>query len=165
MADNFISAQMPDVSHIANALKRLPDDLAQKVLEQSTRREVGVWRKRAQALAPQSFAPHWVGRKGKRFRAQPGHLRKSIRVSKLHKGQGIGMREVKYGIRISQRAYYWRFVELGTAKATAQPFLRPAFDELVEKSFANVANDCAKRIEAYFRTQSGQKFQLQRVTL
>jgi len=35
----------------------------------------------------------------------------------------------------SQDAFYWRFVEFGTSKSAAHPFMRPAFDGLILKAF------------------------------
>jgi HK97 gp10 family phage protein len=70
----------------------------------------------------------------------PGLLKKSIavRTSKAARRAGdvgvfVNVRPAKGGQRGAKSKtdpYYWRFVEFGTAKMRARPFLRPAADRL-----------------------------------
>lgn len=70
----------------------------------------------------------------------PGLLRKSIavRTSKLARRAGavgvfVNVRPAKRGARGAKNRldpYYWRWVEFGTAKMRAQPFLQPAAQRL-----------------------------------
>ena len=55
---------------------------------------------------------------------RPGQLRASIRVKVVRWRQWTILGFVKAGDR--QQVYYAGFVELGTAKMAAKPFLRPA---------------------------------------
>ncbi len=55
---------------------------------------------------------------------EAGALKRSIRVVKLNNSQ-------KRNIRVyagSRKVYYARFVEMGTSKMAAKPYLRPAFN-------------------------------------
>lgn len=64
----------------------------------------------------------WTARK-------PGTLKSSIRVTRLHG-------DPKQNIRVyagNFLAYYARFVEYGTVKMKAKPFLRPAFNSAKAK--------------------------------
>lgn len=38
------------------------------------------------------------------------------------------------GLTANRDAFYWRFLEFGTVKMAAKPFLRPAFDETRQKA-------------------------------
>lgn len=75
--------------------------------------------------APISGKPHST--KGKRQTYQPGNLRKAIYQAFADKESG----EKNSTYRISwnkKDAFYARFVEFGTSKSAARPFLRPAYD-------------------------------------
>ena len=47
----------------------------------------------------------------------------------------------------SQDAWYWRFVEFGTVKMSARPFLRPAFDMKKHEAVTAIKTRLAQRIE------------------
>ena len=74
---------------------------------------------------PVSAKPHST--KGKRQTYNPGTLRAAVYQAYAQKDSGEG----KASYRISwnkTHAFYGRFVEFGTSKMAAQPFLRPAYD-------------------------------------
>jgi HK97 gp10 family phage protein len=43
--------------------------------------------------------------------------------------------------------FWWRFIEFGTHKMAAKPFLRPAFDNNVQEMLSGMTSDLAKAIE------------------
>lgn len=53
-----------------------------------------------------------------------GLLRRSIRQKFKRPTRG----EEAIMVGVSPRAYYWKFIELGTERQAARPFVRPAFD-------------------------------------
>jgi HK97 gp10 family phage protein len=55
---------------------------------------------------------------------EPGALKKSIRVVRLHGDPRLNIR-IYAG---SHKVFYARFVEMGTSKMAARPFLRPALN-------------------------------------
>jgi HK97 gp10 family phage protein len=65
-----------------------------------------------------------VARSGKRFQ--------NIRV-RFRDGAEFGVRKYSYRA-YNGDAFYWRFVEFGTARMSAQPFMRPAFAQNKEKA-------------------------------
>lgn len=78
---------------------------------------------------PVSAAPHKSGKKT----YSPGTLRKAIYQAFADKESGDG----KAVYRISwnkTHAFYGRFVEFGTSKMAAKPFLRPAYDAARQKA-------------------------------
>lgn len=99
-----------------------------KVLRAGVRNAMNDVRKRAIALAPIGSVPHAVGKKLRgvqRRTVAPGFGRRSIRViTKIDRGGQMAY--ALLGVR--KDAYYMvQFVELGTSKMAAKPWLRPAF--------------------------------------
>lgn len=55
-----------------------------------------------------------------------GRLSESIEIKRLE----ITKDKIRIGVGpVGEDVFYWYFVEYGTAKMSAQPYLRPAFDE------------------------------------
>jgi HK97 gp10 family phage protein len=48
---------------------------------------------------------------------------------------------------VARDSFYWRFVEFGTSKMSAKPFMRPAFDTQKEKAVERIREYLAARIE------------------
>lgn len=164
MADRHeLSIEIKGIREISDALKGLPRDLAQKVLNQATRKQVVNWQKQAVALAPISKSErtitvrHVVSKRGKLFTTTrhirvPGNLRRSIKVKKMKPtGNSFTEQEARYGIKILGRAFYWKWVEFGSIHNPPLGFLRATFAALSETSLLSVAGDCRKGIANYFR--------------
>ena len=49
---------------------------------------------------------------------------------------------------LSQDAWYWRFIEFGTIKMAARPFLRPALEVKRQEAIDAITTRLASRIEA-----------------
>jgi HK97 gp10 family phage protein len=62
-----------------------------------------------------------------------------VRQGKKYRKQG------KKGDK-SQDAYYWKFVEFGTSKMSARPFLRPAFEASKLQAVDRIQEYMAERI-------------------
>ena len=150
---------MADTQHVDGlkelqaALKELPERIARNVLRGSVNAGATVIRKEAQARAPVSVGPKRQGQ------SPPGTLKRalyqkqirelsslvkqtfivSVRKGKQYRNQG------KKG-NLSQDAYYARFVEFGTAKMAARPFLRPAFEARKTDAVAAIKAYLERRI-------------------
>lgn len=144
-----ITVQVKNLEAIKEQLRKLPYEISQKVLEKSVRAQVVTWQKRARSLAPAYDRVHVIGRKPRQLVVAPGNLRKSITVKKL-KVESL-TQEARYGIQISERAFYWRWIEFGSSKHQRIGFLRNTFDQLVNLSINSIAGDCQKFIERYFK--------------
>jgi len=75
--------------------------------------------------APISTKAHST--KGKSQTYQPGNLKASIYqvYSKSNSGDSKASYQISYN---QKKAFYGRFIEFGTARSPAQPFIRPAYD-------------------------------------
>ena len=152
------------LSELSAALKELPNRIARNALRQSVARGAVVIRDEAKARAPVSTTPPAPGD------PLPGTLKRSIvikhdkdrssltsqtyvvavRHGKKYRNQG------KKGNR-SQDAYYWRWVEFGTVKMAARPFMRPAFEAQKEAAVQEIARVLAERIAQEAQTLPGAK--------
>ena len=152
------------LSELSAALKELPNRIARNALRQSVARGAVVIRDEAKARAPVSTTPPAPGD------PLPGTLKRSIvikhdkdrsiltsqtyvvavRQGKKYRNQG------KKGNR-SQDAYYWRWVEFGTVKMAARPFMRPAFEAQKEAAVQEIARVLAERIAQEAQTLPGAK--------
>lgn len=118
---------------IADIDKKMRDRMLSKALNQG----LNPMRKAAKQLAAIAPEPHTMTIKGgRKVVVQRGLLRSAIRKRKVPKREmsELGSNGVAMGIYIGkgtkQKEYpnYWHFVEYGTSKMAAVPFLRPAFN-------------------------------------
>ncbi|ARU04752.1 hypothetical protein CCO03_08740 [Comamonas serinivorans] len=112
----------------ADALMKELDEMGAALTEQAPRpaAQAGaqVFYDMVRTKAPVSTKAHST--KGKKQTYQPGNLRNSV-YQVYSKDQSTETRAV-YDISVnSKKAFYWRFVEFGTKKRRAHPFLRPSF--------------------------------------
>lgn len=149
---NGITIEVKGLEQIKKSLAALPAEIQKKVMDQSVRAGVVDWQKHAAARAPAYDRVHVAGRKGKQVIIAPGNLRRSIRVRKL---KSRNAKESRYGIQISKRAFYWIWVEFGSRNNQRIPFLRSTFDARATLAINNIAGDCAKFIEKYFKSRTG----------
>ncbi len=138
--------ELQGLAELSAALKQLPRELSSRnggPLRAALAQAAKVIRDQAQAMAPQDSGllkreirmvrardPGSVGaneqylvgvRRGKRIKyADTRENRRKRRVGKKYQDPG--------------RAYYWRFLEFGTERMAARPFLRPAFEAKKEEA-------------------------------
>lgn len=69
---------------------------------------------------------------------KPGKLKKSIKRKRVKLADSTGVSifsaPIKSGMAGKYNVFYWRFLEYGTPKMAAVPFIRPAFDHKKEES-------------------------------
>lgn len=123
-------------------LSRLSSDVANKACRSATNAAAQVVKKPAISKAP----------------SDTGNLKKNIIVRRIPKGETnltsehiVTVRQGKLTDKQKQRgikdAFYARFVEFGTVKASPKPFLRPAFDENKSKAVTAMADKLKQRID------------------
>lgn len=104
------------------------------------------------ALAPE---PHKMayGKSGY-VKVEPGLLKSAIRRRRLKRKEYTAIKQgaaigIYIGKGTKQKLYprYWHFIEYGTRKMPATPFIRPAFDENKEKSVEIFAKKLKSNID------------------
>lgn len=150
MADT-IEVKLVGIEDLKRALADAPKQIRTKAVRGALREAGKVIQSAARAAAPVLAVPT--------PRRKPGTVKKNIvvRASKFARQTGdegvyINVRGIRGKARVAKlgRAgaanpndpYYWRFVEMGTKKLAARPFLRPAAEskgqEAIDKFMTSV---------------------------
>jgi HK97 gp10 family phage protein len=105
----------PVRSAVNAAAKIVMDDARRRVPVETGQLRKAIYRGRSRSMSSKGREVYVVSvRKGKAKYANTAQNRRRNRVGKTYQTRG--------------EAYYWRFLEFGTAKMPARPFLRPAFE-------------------------------------
>jgi len=121
------------LDEVRRALKRLPKEVAKKELLKSLTPGAALIRKAARSNVPTGKESFSRKLRGKDWEHKPGQLRKSIVVRNEKKKFLVNTAMKRVGVLVDKKdvnrgAWYWRFVEFGTSKMQAQPFLAPAYE-------------------------------------
>lgn len=129
---NAITVEVKGLKELEQKLAQLPAAVGYKALSGALMSAGNEIAKEAKRLAPKGSVEHYLGTKAKAKgkKAEPGNLRAHIRRTKV--------KETKYSAEVrigwTSKAFYGQFVEFGTARQPARPFLRPAFEAKKEKA-------------------------------
>jgi len=143
MADK-LSIENPDA--LTAAIDALSQVASESVLRQATVAGARVIFEEVKLRAPVGVAS-WESRNGKQKR-YPGFLRDNILIAYDKERSAEGLRAT-YLVTWSKDAFYGRFVEYGTSKMGAQPFLRPGYDAMKDaaaRAFSDVIDDKVKEL-------------------
>lgn len=155
-ADRTIKVTVSGIPELKRALRGLSADMRRKVIRSALRKGAAVIQERAKALAP-------VLSKPAPFR-RPGTVRKriTVRASKFARQAGnvgvfINVRPIRGSAQVRRygRAsahnpndpFYWRFLEFGTKKMAARPFLAPAAVGTFARAVAVFAKEAGPAIQ------------------
>jgi len=151
---------MADLVHVSglkelnDALKQLPERIARNALRGGVYAGAKVVQGEAKLKAPRYTGPVSQGH------PPPGTLQRSIIMKQIPEQSSLYKQTFYVTVRqgkqyrnqgkkgnLSQDAFYWRFVEFGTAKMSARPFLRPAFEAKKQEAVEAIKNYLGPRIE------------------
>jgi len=122
---------------IEAVLKELPEQVGRNVLNGALMSGANVVVKEARARAPRGKGDT-KDAKGRNV----GHLFQNIRRKRWKRGSHSA--EVKIGIGA---AFWGMFLEFGTSKMAARPWLRPAWDASKEKALAAIGKSLGRGLE------------------
>lgn len=115
-------------------LNQISERVANVAENKALRQGAEVLRKKISERAPQPPGAKYA----------KGKLAKSIVVSKI-KRLKTGVKYMEVGP--SEDAFYSQFLEYGTVKMAAKPFMGPAVEESPEEVYSAMANELRKEIE------------------
>jgi HK97 gp10 family phage protein len=148
------TVRIEGLAQLDRALRELPQRVANRGLRASVYAGAKVIRDEARARAPK--AAQSLGPK----QPPPGTLKRSVIMKHVRELSGGGRQTfyvlVRHGKKyrnqgkrgnLSQDAWYWRFLEFGTRKMGARPFLRPALESRRREAVSAIKDRLAQRIE------------------
>lgn len=132
--------EIKGLSELLKAMKELPKAIEQKCLKVAVMTGANVIKRAAADLVVR----------------RTGLVAKAIRIGFNRKESTPG--KAVYHVFISQKvkdklkgktrdAFYWRFLEFGTVKMAAKPFMRPAFDSTNREAAEVIKGKLKERIE------------------
>lgn len=153
------TVQIHGLNEVRRALKRLPKEIRKKELNKALRPGAKLIQATARAMAPrgEGFFRRLRGKEWAHFK---GTLANSIQIRTEKKKFLNDAAKLRVGVISSNRdfnigAWYWRFVEFGTSKMAAKPFLVPAFeiskyaaDKLIRTSLLKGVQRQARKVRA-----------------
>jgi HK97 gp10 family phage protein len=140
----YESVQIKGLDALAKALKELPDRVAKNGLRAAVYAGAKVIRDEAKL---QALVATGTLKRAVILKQIPELSSKNKQTFFVTVRQGKKYRKQGKKGNLSQDAWYWRFVEFGTVKMSARPFLRPAFDMKKNDALTAIKTRLAERIE------------------
>ena len=131
-----------DTKQILKALQSLPKNIQKNVMTGAVRAGANVVKDEAKARVRVSKD----GQKYGKYPHKAGNLKASIGVTKRKSPKGVFIFSVSPRKGTRNDGFYGRFIELGTSKMSAKPFLRPAAEASVNKTLEAAKDYMAQRI-------------------
>lgn len=143
MADSFL--KLDGFKELAAAMRELPERVAKNALRSAVSSAAAVVRDEAKLRAP----------------VDTGEMKRDIMIKRERDAKG-GPMVATYSVyvrsgkksrlagkkrNVQRDSFYWRFVEYGTAKMPAQPFMRPAFQAKKEAAIDAMREKLDARIQ------------------
>lgn len=150
--------QIEGLDKLLRAMQQLPPVIQQKCLRQAVVPGAQVIRNAAQDLVRQrtGLVKRAIRIGYNKQESTPGRAVYHVFVSGTVKRAGgsfaMGRRAIKKLRAKGEQgkifdAFYWRFIEFGTVKMAAKPFMRPAFDATSHEAVATITSKLADLIE------------------
>jgi HK97 gp10 family phage protein len=150
MANDYTTVEIQGLKELNKALRELPERIARNVLRASVSAGAAEIRKEVKAKAPVYTGPVSAGH------PPPGTLKRAVYQKQARQLSSLIRQVFIVGVRTGGRkkdkkgrsldAYYWRFVEFGTEKMAARPFMRPAFEAKKNAAIEAIRSYMAERI-------------------
>lgn len=141
----MVEIKVDGLDSLMRALHELPDRVAKNALRSAVNAGATEIKRGAREKAP----------------VDTGRLKRSLYQRQIREQSSLYQQTYFVGVRTgpkrgkdgkkdySQDAWYWKFVEFGTSKIVARPFLRPAFEGNKEAAVNRIAEKLDERIQKY----------------
>jgi HK97 gp10 family phage protein len=156
------TVRIEGLAELNRALRELPQRIANRGLRTAVYAGAKVIRDEARHRAPK--AAQSLGTK----QPSAGTLKRSVIMKHIRELSGGGRQTFYVLVRqgkkyrnqgkrgnLSQDAWYWRFVEFGTRKMAARPFLRPALESRRREAVEAIKGRLAQRLEIEAKALKG----------
>lgn len=149
MADGL---KLAGFKELADALRELGPRVARNALRRAVAAAATEIRNEARSRAPKDTGEMAKDIMVKRERDTKGGMSAKYSVFVL-----TGKKSRMKGKRrdVSRDSFYWRFVEFGTSKMAAKPFLRPAFESRKEEAVKVIGEKLDEGIQKAARELAG----------
>lgn len=155
MSDDWASIEVQGLDELERKLALLDNKMAGKALYAALGYALTPVVKDAKNAAAKAKEPHTVFYpNGKKIEVKPGLLRSAIKKRRVPKSEMKGdlADGAAMGVYIGtgrNKVYpnYWYFVEYGTSKQPAAPFIRPSFDNNVELMISRFSEKLNEKID------------------
>lgn len=128
---------------VAN-LRRLPQEVAGKVLDAAVRKAGTPMAQDAASSAPRSATP-----------SKAGHMADTVRLRKFTDQNSGNDLEVNYTIGPDAKHFWGGFQEFGTVHEAARPFERPAFDRGADGVIQTLGKELGSGVERAAKRLAG----------
>lgn len=128
-----MSTEIKGLNDLIAKLNSLPVKLEKKVIRSAVRKGANIIRDKARGYVP----------------VDHGDLKKSITVSsaKYKKGTIAFAIKPRKNKKRNKDIFYGKFVEFGTSKMPARPYMRPAYDEAEREVLETVISDIKSKVD------------------
>ena len=143
------NVKVEGLSQIHKALSELGRKTANKIGVKAMRLGGKVMREQARQNAPslsRSLPHRRAGTLKKAIKSSTKVLRNG-NIGTVIRVKGLTAKNASSGAYNPKDPFYWRFVEFGTSKMPAKPFMRPAFEQAKEKTAAEIIIALKRGIE------------------
>ena len=158
MSDDWASIEVQGLEELERKLGDLDNKLAGKALYGALNFALTPVIKEQKQRAAKAEEPHEIiYPNGKKVKVEPGLLSTASRKRRVPKSEMVG--ELSQGAAMGtyigkgtkQKVYpnYWHFIEHGTSKQPAVPFIRPSFDNNVELMIERFSTKLNENIDKY----------------
>jgi len=167
------SVSIEGLNELRIALRRLPEELQKNELAKAVRKGAQTTQADAVARAPFLMKPDPRRKSGllkSAIKATAGRRNGNVgsafvyvrmlaksQISKFKKAMAKAGKRVK-GAANPDDPFYWRFVEFGTSKMAAKPFLRPAFEHTKMQAAERIKEALREGVERQAAKVAGRKF-------
>jgi HK97 gp10 family phage protein len=153
---NTVTMELTGFKELAAALRELPERVARNGLRAAVNAGATVIKKEAIAKAPKDTGALRDNLYQKQIREQSGDMKQTFYVG-VRKGVAkyantkANRRAGKAGTAYKNdgTTFYWRFLEFGTSKMPAHPFMRPAFESRKEAAVKAIGEKLDERIQKH----------------
>jgi HK97 gp10 family phage protein len=150
----MVEMKLQGFKELAAAMRELPDRVAKNALRSAVNAGATVIKKEAIRMAPEDTGALKANLYQKQIREQSsiykqvyyvGVRRGVAKYANTAKNRRSGKAGQAY--KNDGTTFYWKFLEFGTSKMAAKPFLRPAFEMQKESAVKAIGEKLDERIQ------------------